>query len=72
MWDKANTMEPTDLLEHYATHGALTWARYHYETWRKTTAMIDPPAAWDNLDVRIKVALCAVANAVKQSCDEIP
>jgi hypothetical protein len=67
VWDKANTVEPELLLADYDTKLKMMWrASYHYETWRKTTAMIDPPPAWDDLDIRIRVALCAVTYAVWQ------
>lgn len=55
----AGTAEPAELLEYYTKQGALKWARFHYETWRKTTSMINPPPAWDDLDIRMRVALCA-------------
>jgi hypothetical protein len=62
-WDKANTGDPAELLAHYEKTKVLTWVQYNYETWRKTTAMVHPPAPWDDLCDRVKVAMCAVASA---------
>lgn len=60
-WPYENTMPPEELVAHYRKD--RTWERteYFYETWRKTTAMIDPPKPFDELDVRMQIALCAVA-----------
>jgi hypothetical protein len=76
VWDKANTVEPELLLADYGKRitmpgrdprpTPLDKARYHYETWRKTTAMINPPPPWGLLDIRARVALCAVTYAVWQ------
>ena len=59
-WPGKDTVPPEELITHYEKE----WndARYFYETWRKTTALINPPAPWDDLDVRSRLAICAVAS----------
>jgi hypothetical protein len=65
-WPGQNTVPPDDLVAHYRRNQVWERTRYFYETWRKTTALIDPPAPFDELDPRLKIALCAVAKMVAE------
>ncbi len=59
-WPGQNTVEPEELIGHYTRSKTLERARFWHNNWHKTTALIDPPGLWDSLDIRIKIALCAV------------
>lgn len=57
---------PEDLVLHYQKDRTWERTRFFYENWRLTTGMIDPPQPWDDLDVRMQVAICAVAQVVRE------
>lgn len=66
-WPGQGTLSPQELIAHYHQKtDVLRRAAHWYETWRKTTAMVDPPVSWDALDIRMKVAFCAVAEAARE------
>lgn len=66
LWPGQNTVPPNDLILHYQGNGTWRRARFFYETWRKTTGLVDPPSAWDELDARMQIALCAVAEVAAE------
>ena len=69
-WPLENTVPPEELVAHYRADHSWDTARYWYETWRKTTALIDPPVSWDSLDQRMQLAMCAVADGVAKDASE--
>lgn len=59
-----------DLVAAYTEKGIWDRTRYWYETWRKTTALIDPPEPWDELPVGIKLGMSAICHNVAQETKE--
>ncbi len=59
-WPGQDTVTPEELIAFYTKTKALERARFWYNNWHKTTALIDPPGLWDGLDIRIKIAMCVV------------
>ena len=70
-WPGQDTAPPGDLIAHYQKDRTWERTRYFYETWRNTTAMVDPPSPFDNINPRIQVALCAVAQAMIEDALEM-
>lgn len=70
LWPGQDTLAPADLVRHYQKDRFWERARYFYETWRKTTALIDPPGPWESLDTRMQLAICAVASVMVEEAKD--